>query len=127
MRAHLGLSPATPTQISLVPPASAGAASQSTPAAAPRTAARKSGWFSGLFGSDAPSLRMASYSFDSHGVFTVRLSDGEVLQQAASDVNYAHWSGPAANYSVTVSVATFGGDTLIVKGDPQTYFVQRIH
>jgi hypothetical protein len=132
MRARLGLPPAPPSQTALVPPSpgrpgsSQGIVSSRTnipPANHPQPGDR--GLFSQIFGGSAPALHMASYTFDSHGMFTVTLSDGEVWKQVASDTNYANWRGPAADYIVAL-VATSGGTKMDVKGEPGPYSVQRL-
>jgi hypothetical protein len=81
--------------------------------------------FGQLFGGSAPALHMASYTFDSHGMFTVTLSDGEAWKQAGTDTNYANWRGPAANYIVTL-IDTSAGAKMDVKGEPGPYSVQRL-
>jgi hypothetical protein len=118
MRARLGLPPAPESQVRLVPPASARADVPPT--------ARPDGNASGvlnLFGGN--SLHMASYSFDSRGLFTVTLSNGEVWRQDPNDTNYAHWSGKAADYPVTVIPGEFGS-RLDVRGEAGTYRVEKI-
>ena len=131
MRARLGLPPAPPSQTGLVPPppgrpgSSPGMVSSRTniPPANPRPG--DSGLLSQIFGGSTPALHMASYIFDSHGMFTVTLSDGEVWKQVATDTNYANWRGPAADYIVAL-VATSVGTKLDVKGEPGSYTVQRL-
>jgi hypothetical protein len=68
---------------------------------------------------------MASYTFDSHGIFTVTLSDGEVWGQVASDTNFANWRGPASDYIVTL-IDTSGDAKMDVKGEPGPYRVRRL-
>lgn len=128
LRAELGLSPARDFQIRLVPPAVA-ALPQNTPAHAdmPRAARQEGnnvGLLGDLFGKN--SLHMASYSFDPRGLFTVTLSNGDVWRQDANDTNYAHWSGKAANYPVTLTPGEFGKSRLSVRGEPGAYRVERV-
>jgi hypothetical protein len=132
MRASLGLPPAPLSQTSLVPPppgrpgsSQVNAASRTniTPVTHPQPAA--GGLFSQIFGGSAPALHMASYIFDSRGMFTVTLSDGEVWKQVATDTNYADWRGPAANYIVSL-IDTSAGTKMDVKGEPGPYAVQRL-
>ncbi len=60
-----------------------------------------------MFGSmfSGGGLHMASYTFDGRGLFTVTLSDGSVWQQDPNDTNFAHFSGKASDYPVTVRTA----------------------
>src|SRR5579872_5996439 len=115
MRAALGLAPALPAQRRLVPPVdpSLARSSQSPraqaaipPASVQPAPAKESGVFSNVFSGGA--LRMASYSFDRRGLFTVSLSDGSVWRQDASDTNFAHFGGKASEYPVTLYPGDFG-------------------
>jgi hypothetical protein len=128
LRAKMGLPPALDAQIRLVPPVA-----PTSPQAAPthadtpptaRRDANAAGMLSNLFGTD--SLRMASYSFDPRGLFTVALSNGEVWRQDPNDTNYAHWSGKASNYPVTLISGEFGKSRLDVRGEPGPYRVIRV-
>jgi len=127
MRAQLGLAPAPDSQVSLLK-------SAPVPPPPPMNTASSSkssgGWFSGItdiFDSapNAPSdsdfsagaTRLAAYSYGNGGLFTITLADGEVWTQSKYDDLRAHWSGPAANYTVIVSADMMGSHTLRVKGD----------
>ena len=128
LRARLGLPPALDAQVQLVPPAAA-ALPQSTPSRAdmpPATSqeGNAGGMLGSLFGGD--SLHMVSYSFDPRGLFTVVLNNGEIWRQDPDDTNYAHWSGKAANYPVTLTSGEFGNSRLNVRGEPGTYRVKRV-
>ena len=129
LRAELGLPPAPAFQTNLVPPA--GSTSVPRPAMA-RTApppSRSDGFFGDILGSGkamAPAQRMASYAFDSHGVFSVTLSNGEVWRQVEGDSNFAHWRGPASNYVVIVRSGAFGSSNLQVQGQSTTFKVERV-
>jgi hypothetical protein len=128
LRAKLGLPPARDAQIRLVPPATA-ALPQSTPSRADMPpAARQEGNNGGIIGDlfGKNPLHMVSYSFDPRGLFTVTLSNGEVWRQDPNDTNYAHWSGKAANYPVTVTPGEFGKSRLSVRGEPGPYRVERV-
>ena len=85
VRAELGLPPASPAQIRLVPPAAA----NTTAPPAPVTATKQSrGFFATILGSgkvETPLMPMASYSFNRGGFFTVTLKDGEVWRQVDGD------------------------------------------
>jgi hypothetical protein len=132
LRARLGLPPAPPFQTQLVPravpavvpPVPAGAPI----AAAPATSrAEKNGLLGGLFGSDdGHALTMVSYTFDSHGMFTVTLNNGEVWRQRQNDTNYADLRGPASHYVVSVVDNGSGDAKMDVKGEGGPYAVQRV-
>ena len=124
MRSVLGLPPAPFAQTKLVPPA--GAAYSGAPMAmGPAQPREKSGGFlSDILGSTKPSILdmpMASYRFAKDGTFTVTLQNGQVFQQDESDTVFASWTGPAANYRVTVTAAA-DKFTLKVKGEPGVGF-----
>jgi hypothetical protein len=124
MRSELGLPPALAAQQRLVPPANpALARSVAPPTASVATSSRDTGIFGGLGGGGA--LRMASYSFDRRGLFTVTLSDGSVWRQEANDANFAHFSGKASNYPVTILHGDYG-DRMDVRGESGPYRVVRV-
>ena len=127
LRAELGLPPAPPSQTSLVPPV--GAAGAPRPAMARVAPPRSEGFFGDILGSGkatAPAQRMASYAFDSHGIFSVTLSNGEVWRQVEGDSNFAHWRAPASNYVVIVRSGAFGSSNLQVQGQSTTFKVERV-
>jgi hypothetical protein len=121
MRARLGLPPAPVAQLRLVPPASAAPVASPQAAAAP--APRNAGMFN-LFGDSG--LHMTSYNFDKRGQFTVTLSDGSIWRQAASDTNFAHFSGKASDYSVSLVAGQYGKARLDVRGEPGPYTVKKM-
>lgn len=132
MRAQLGLVPAPAAQTAKVPPAPGAARVFSVapppPAAAP--ARQVSGppvtkGILGIFGAGTDDIKMASYQFDKHGMFTIRLSNGQAWQQISDDTNFAHWRGAASNYKVSVAEGGFGHAELTVVNDGQTYEVRR--
>jgi hypothetical protein len=128
MRGALGLPPALAAQQRLVPPANPALmrnmAPPTTMGAAPGASASKdAGIFGGLTG--GASLRMASYSYDRRGLFTVTLSDGSVWRQDANDSNFAHFGGKPSNYPVTILHGDYG-DRLDVRGEPGPYRVIRV-
>ena len=130
LRAKLGLPPAPAAQTNLVPPPAPGAAIAPPPALA-RAAApqRNEGFFSGILGSGeaaAPAQRMSSYAFDTHGIFSVTLSNGEVWRQVEGDSNFAHWRAPASNYVVILRSGAFGSSNLQVQGQATTFKVERV-
>ena len=130
LRAELGLSPAPAAQIGLVPstgPTTAIAPLPPVTRAAP--ASRGGGFFSGVLGNgkaEIPPQRMTAYSFDSHGIFTVTLGDGEVWRQVDGDRSFAHWRGPASAYVVTIRNGAFGSSNLQVQGESASFKVNRI-
>ncbi len=132
MRAQLGLQPAPAAQQRLVPPAylpSRGAPPPSAQAApfqpVPAASASNSGGiFSGMFAGNA--LHMLSYTFDKRGLFTVTLSDGSVWQQNANDSNFAHFSGKASDYSITLHPGDYGKARMDVRGEGGPYLVERV-
>lgn len=134
MRSELGLPPALPAQQRLVPPPDPSLARSVQPpraqAALPPTPAqpapaKDSG---GVLGSmfSGGGLHMASYTFDRRGLFTVTLSDGSVWQQDPNDINFAHFSGKASNYPVTLHAGDFGKTRMDVRGESGPYLVDRI-
>lgn len=124
LRAELGLPAAPASQVGLVPPGIL------TPSAAPRAAApaRDRGLLGGLVGggTSVAAQRMAGFSFDKNGLFTVSLADGEVWQQVSGDNSLAHWHGSPGNYSVTIRGGVFGSFNLQVKGDATVFRVRRL-
>ena len=134
MRAQLGLQPAPPAQQRLVPPAylpSRGAPPPSAQAAPfqpvptqSASANNSAGLFGGMF--SGAGLHMASYTFDKRGLFTVTLSDGSVWKQADNDSNFAHFSGKASDYSITLHPGDFGKARMDVRGEGGPYLVERL-
>ena len=126
LRAQLGLPPAPAAQIRMVPPAmTAAVARPGVTVAAPPPRPRP-GLLGRVFGTSGPQLHIASYSFDRHGMFTITLSDGEVLRQLDNDIHYAHWHGAPPKDAVTVTESTFGNATLIMDGENDPYLVRRV-
>ena len=134
MRARLGLPSAPASQVRLVPPAQGytapayAAAPVQQAAVAPPPKKKSGGFLSGLFGSgnDEAAQRLASYSFDHSGLFTVTLADGEVWKQRSDDINQAHWRDAAANHVVSIATGAFGTATLEDHGDGTVYTVTRV-
>lgn len=137
LRAELGLPPAPPAQIRLVPPASAPMAppiasappSRPAPAVASRVAPRE-GLVADVFGSgkvEVSPQRMTDFRFDRNGFFTVTLADGAIWKQLDGDSARAHWRGNPANLVVTVHAGAFGAHVLQVGGEAATYKVIRLH
>jgi hypothetical protein len=75
----------------------------------------------------APTISvLTSYSFDSHGFFTVRLANGQVWRQLPGDTDYANWREPASHYAVKVSRGMLGSFNLNVTGSSKLFKVERI-
>jgi hypothetical protein len=149
VRSELGLAPALPGQIRLVPremtPSAAlppmgglggGAPVASMPVAnmpvanAPITNAPppERGFVDRLLGSGKPvtvPTAMRSYSFDRGGLFTVTLNNGEIWRQTEGDFTQAHWNKPATNYVVSVTTGAAGTFNLKVQDEAVIYKVKR--
>jgi hypothetical protein len=124
LRAQLGLPPAPATQIRLVPPATL--AARPLVAAVPAAPPPKRGFLANLVGSDNHgALHIATYSFDKRGMFTVTLSDGEILRQADNDIHYAHWHAVPKG-TVSVIDDSLGGQTIQIDGEQDPYLVRRV-
>jgi hypothetical protein len=133
VRGELGLLPALAAQQRLVPPVDPSlnrsappprAYAVTPPAPAQPAPTKDSGLFGGMFAGDG--LHMASYAFDKRGLFTITLSDGSVWRQDANDTNFAHFSGKASNYPVTLHPGDFGKARMNVRGEDGSYLVVRV-
>ncbi len=120
LRTLLGLAPARPAQVQLVPPAGAAASSTALAPVPPRAALPAE-----AYEDYRPRQRMASYSFDSEHLFTVTLEDGSVWQQSKEDLIRARWNGPANSYYAAVVRGTFSGHLLKVS-DKHAYRVRLV-
>jgi hypothetical protein len=130
IRSELGLAPALPDQIRLVPREMAPSAAARAPAASAPVAAAPPdrGFVDRLLGSGkpvTPAIAMRAYAFDRSGFFTVTLSNGEVWRQSDGDFEHAHWNKPAGNYVVTVVSGAAGTSNLEVQGESVFYKVRR--
>src|SRR3984957_169699 len=125
VRAELGLPPAPPAQIRLVPPAAASATAPPPPVATPK---QSGGFFATILGSgkvETPLMPRASYSFNRPGFSTVTLKDGEVWRQIDGDERFAQWRKPASSYMVIVRSGALGSSNLQVQGEAYFYKVER--
>jgi hypothetical protein len=123
MRALLGLPPAPPSQMKLVPPQGAGYLSPDVARYAP-SAEKSHGFLADILGSSRPvaaDVPMVSYKFARNGTFTVVLQNGQTYQQEESDLVFAKWSKPPSTYLVTVMSAS-ENFVLRVKGEPGINF-----
>jgi hypothetical protein len=119
MRARLGLPPAPNAQLAVVPPAEPGLPARNPPPA------QSGNFFQRLLTqrdvkAEAPT-RMASYSFDKAGFFTVTLANGEVWKQSGVDAVQAKWRDKPATYIVTI----LPGSKMKV-GAHEMYLVERV-
>lgn len=123
MRAMLGLPPAPPAQVKLVPPPGAAYVSPDAARSAP-PAEKSRGFFADILGSTKPiasNVPMASYKFARDGTFTVVLTNGQTYRQEDSDLVFAKWNRPASTYLVTITAAA-NNFLLRVKGEKGDFF-----
>jgi len=127
MRRQLGLPPAPASQTQLVPATPPFSVARVQPNA-PATQQTHGGFLSFLLGGDPIISRMPlkDYFFDSHGLFTVTLANGQVWQQTSGD-QIAHWRGPASRYVVSLSRGATGSVNLVVADEDVLYRVKRLH
>lgn len=123
MRALLGLAPAPPAQVKLVPPPGAAYVSPDAARYAPRPEKQQS-FLAEILGSSKPvaaNVPMESYKFERGGFFTVVLKNGQSYRQEESDLAFAKWSRPPSTYLVTITSAS-GNFVLKVKDEPGVVF-----
>jgi hypothetical protein len=70
--------------------------------------------------------RMASYSFDRDGIFTIALVNGETWRQLPGDTDYAHWKKPPGTYLVTITRGALRSSNLRVQGSAVSFKVERV-
>lgn len=70
--------------------------------------------------------RMIKYSFDSQGIFTVTLENGQTWRQIDGDSRNAFWKKPADTYLVTIRHGMSGSFILTVRDESRVYRVHRI-
>jgi hypothetical protein len=119
MRSRLGLAPASEAQMRL-----SGSATQAAPAPVMQG-----------FGAPPPrppaidnlSAKLVKYTLDAHGKFTVALDNGQVWRQESGDTAVAHWNrAKSAQYVVVIRSGFLGSYNLAVRGQPETFKVQRL-
>jgi hypothetical protein len=129
MRSQLGLLPAPASQVNLVPAVPA-APSRITGVAVSVTSEPKEscGFFSYVFGGEAviTNMQLASYRFDSQGLFTVTLVNGQVWEQREGGSELAHWRGPASQYIASIRKGAIGSFDLVIAHEGTHYKVRRI-
>jgi hypothetical protein len=69
---------------------------------------------------------MTVYSFDSNGIFTVTLDNGQVWRQLSGDTSFARWNKPASSYSVTISPGLLGSHNMRVPGTGHSFKVELV-
>lgn len=131
LRTALGLAPATPGQVGLVPPA---------PGAAPRPAPMMPAPIPAARAQTAPQPRLPggqaigkatrdwleTYSFDRRGLFTILLGNGQMFRQDPSDPARADWRGRASDYRVMLVMENARTGQMSVQGDKPVYRVVKI-
>ena len=132
MRAELGLIPAAQSQTALAATPSRPLAVQPAPPVnsavlyAPKKT--KGGVMASILGGAqlTPKMALASYKFDSYGIFTVTLSDGGVWKQSPDDSNFARWKKAPATYRATISQGAFSSFNMRIDGDRNVYKVHPV-
>ena len=80
-----------------------------------------------ILGGDNAASWMEAFSFDTHGLFTVTFSNGQVWRQDAGDTARAHWNGRASDFSIKLAVdATGRKGQMMVRGDAAIYQVHKL-
>lgn len=138
LRASLGLAPASPGQIRLVPPStpptvvpvpmrpvSASPPPMAMAMAAPRPAPSNGAIRAGT----KPGFHewLETFSFDGKGRFTVTLGNGEIWRQDAGDAPRAAWRGRANDYYVEVIADSPRTGQLRVRGENNVYRVTKLN
>jgi hypothetical protein len=130
MRSELGLPPAPASQTSLVPHVSV---LSPAPVVGSKGSAASNNHGSGsvlsyLFGDDQTvisKMPLAAYSFDTNGLFTATLANGQIWAQEENG-ELARWRDPAPQYLVSISRGALGTVDLIVEDENRIYQVRRI-
>jgi hypothetical protein len=68
---------------------------------------------------------MASFAFDSSGVFTVALANGDSWRQGFGDPRIVRWRNPASAYLVSIASEGAGGYDMQIEGDRRVFKVRR--
>ena len=127
MRSLLGLAPAPPAQVKLVPPPGAVYPGAEAPRYAPPVKSR--GLVAEILGSSKPivsNMPMASYRFGRDGKFIVALKNGQTYRQEESDLVFAKWNRDPSTYLVTI-IGSADNFVLKVKDEPGvTFHVRRL-
>ena len=71
--------------------------------------------------------RMASYSFNRYGTFTVVLANGQTWRQLSGDTSIARWTKPASSYTVKITHGALRSFNLKVGGASGEYKVEQIN
>jgi hypothetical protein len=70
--------------------------------------------------------RLNSYEFDRYGIFTVKLSNGQIWRQRSGDTKFAHWNQSAATYTAVITPGALGSFNLRVLRSPGLFKVERV-
>lgn len=95
------------------------------PAPSPEIARGVQGAIS-TFPGESLTSRMIGYDFDSQGIFTVTLENGQVWRQIDGDSRPAFWKKPATSYVVTIRRGMSGSFILTVHNESRAYRVHRV-
>jgi hypothetical protein len=68
-------------------------------------------------------VRMAAYTFDKMGYFTVTLDNGKIWKQVDGDTTQAHWKKPPSSYVVEIKNGFLNSYNFTVKGSPGLFKV----
>jgi hypothetical protein len=71
-------------------------------------------------------VRMASYSFNRFGMFTITLANGQRWRQESGDTNFARWDRPANHYFVQITRGALRSLNLRVTGSAVAFKVEQI-
>ncbi|HEX4636608.1 MAG TPA: hypothetical protein VH189_10530 [Rhizomicrobium sp.] len=125
MRAILGLSPAPPSQVKLVPPAGTQPPAPVVPVAPPAGAVATARPAAPAGNEDyVPRQHVADYRFDKDNRFTVTMEDGSKWRQIQDDNLNAHWRAAPASYTASVSPSLLG--YMMRVSDGHSYRVRRV-
>lgn len=127
LRSELGLAPAPSFQTKLVPLQEQ--ALEAFPPASDIRPLTKESFLQRLMGEDPISetkVRVASYTFDRRGLFTITLSNGEIWGQLTGDKSRQHWHWSAQDHYVSVQGDTSSA-TMEISDETGIFKVQRLH
>lgn len=132
LRAKLGLAPASPGQVRLVPPAGTPniVPVPMRPVSAPPSAVASRPAPTGpIRAGTKPGFHewLETFSFDGKGRFTVTLGNGEIWRQEAGDVPRADWRGRANDYYVELLADSNRTGQLRVRGETNVYRVTKLN
>jgi hypothetical protein len=131
MRAELGLPPAPPAQVRLVP--QSGPVPPMPVAAARPTSAKPAppeddNFFDRLIDGKktTETAPLRAYRFEGGGRFVVTLNNGEVWQQSEDDRRRARWKADAGSYFASIRFGPGGTGLLKMRGESIVYRVRKV-